>query len=68
MRANTTAREIEGRKMNLQQLIENYTRYCKVQGKTKSTLKWYERRLGRFIRFLTSAKHSLLSAPRDSAR
>ena len=61
MRAIANARETEGQKMNLKQLIENYTRYCKVQGKTKATLKWYERRLGRFLKFMEGSGHSMLA-------
>ena len=60
MRSIASVRESEGQKMNLKQLIENYTRYCKVQGKTKSTLKWYERRLGRFLKFMEASGHSML--------
>jgi len=60
MRSIASVRESEGQKMNLKQLIENYTRYCKVQGKTKATLKWYERRLGRFLKFMESSGHSML--------
>ena len=58
MNATQIAREREGQKMNIDQLIESYLRSSQVQGKTKATLKWYQRRLSHFAKFL--AKRSMI--------
>ena len=60
MNATQIAREREGQKMNVNQLIESYLRSSQVQGKTKATLKWYQRRLGHFAKFLVANSHSML--------
>ena len=46
--------------MDLHMLIESYLRSSQIAGKTSATLTWYNRRLGYFVTFLKSQKHSLL--------
>jgi site-specific recombinase XerD len=45
--------------MDMHQLVEGYLRSSTIAGKSSATLTWYQRRLGSFVAYLVSHKHSM---------